>query len=109
MALPLMEVLLASGCVALFPKRPVFNFEDLEHEMDFANRLPPSETHVRDMVISKKSPSGVFVPRRIVTTDSHIYFCAVFFRQQVGECHSAVTSARFRLMGLNLNVYPKPG
>ena len=45
--------------------------------MDFAHHLPPAETHIRDIVMSKKSPSGVFVPRRVVTTESHIYLCPV--------------------------------
>ena len=55
----------------------LFNPEDMEKEMDFENRLPPPESHVRDTLISKKGFAGEYVSRRIVTTTDHIYFCAV--------------------------------
>ena len=58
----------------------VFDPEARENEINFSkekNRLPPLDTHVRDMIISKKGSAGEYVPRRIVTTEDRIYFCAV--------------------------------
>ena len=49
----------------------------MDQEMDAAHVLPPLESRVRDAEIQKKGAAGAFFTRRIVTTETHIYFCQV--------------------------------